>query len=227
MKVITVRSHKAGQGATVTACALALAIEATGHRVALATNDDDTLAVYGVATGDDRLSVEVKQGLQVFDASRLGDLDTVGLAGLVGLSDGPRRHRFDVLVTDLGDATPTRATLAAVGFTAPESVEVVRPCYLALRRSTTADNAAAESRQHVAVIREDDRALTVGDVKSVLRPAGEVIEIPHAAAVARIVDAGLLAHRLPREFDALAAWAESVTTSDARKGRRTAKKVTK
>jgi len=217
VKAITIKSHKAGQGATVTACALALAIEATGRSVALATSDPDTLAVYGLGT-DEGLSVEVKQRLRVFDVARLGDLDTVGLAGLVGLSEGPS-GRFEVLVTDLGDATPTRATLAAHGFTAPESVEVVRPCYLALRRSTTADHSGAETRQHVALIREEGRALTVGDVRSVLKATGEVIEIAHAVAVARCVDAGLMAHRLPRDFDALAAWAESAT--------RTGKKVAK
>jgi len=224
VKAVTLRSHKAGQGTTVTACALALALAEAGHRVALVSNDIDTRAALALPTGDE-LSTEVKTRLHLLDVTRFGELDTLALAGLVGLSDLP--PRFDVIVTDLHDDTPTAATLAAHGFTA-HAVEVVTADYLALRRSTQAAHAGAERRQHVVLIVEDGRALTTADVRSVLAPAGDLVEVKRTAAVARQLDAGLLAHRLSADLAPLVEFAESLLREPHRvtaapKARRTAK----
>ncbi len=235
MKAITYKSHKGGQGTTVTACASALALAEAGHRVALVTNDTDARAVLALPTGDE-LTTEVKTRLHLLDVSHFGELDTIALAGLVGLSDLP--PRFDVIVTDLHDDTPTAATLAAHGFTAPESVEVVTADYLALRRSTQATHAGAERRQHVALIVEEGRALTESDVRSVLAPSGEMVTLRRTAAVARQIDAGLLTHRLGADLDPLRSFVESLmidpATLDAAnrelaalKARRTAKRASK
>lgn len=69
---------------------------------------------------------------------------------------------------------------------------VIRPCYLALRRAT----AVAKNADGVILLTEPGRALTRRDVESVLQVA-VVAEIPVDPAVARAVDAGLLASRLP------------------------------
>lgn len=211
MKVITYKSHKGGQGTTVTACASALALAEAGHRVALVSNDIDTRAVFALANAAEMIE-EVKRGLHLLDVSRFGDLDALALAGLVGLSDLP--PRFDVIVTDLHDDTPTAATLAAHGFTAPESVEVVTADYLALRRSTMATHAGAE-RQHVALLLDEGRALTEGDVRSVLSPSGEMVTLRRTAAVARQIDAGLLTHRLGADLDPLRSFVESLMIDPA------------
>lgn len=225
MFTLTFRSHKAGQGTTVTACAAACALAAAGKRVAIVTNDLDTLPALGAATTGE-IKTEVRDGLDVLDVSRL-PLDAVSLAGLLGLSDST--PAYDVAVLDLGDDTPTAATLNAHGFTA-EAVEVVTADYLALRRSTMATHAGAE-RQHVVLIVEAGRVLSVADVRSVLSPSGQLVEVPRDAAVARQVDAGLLAHRAQTAFADLAAFVEAVTipradldaADAALKARRTAK----
>ena len=69
---------------------------------------------------------------------------------------------------------------------------VIRPCYLALRRATS----VAKNADGVILLTEPGRALTRRDVESVLQ-VSVVAEIPVDPAVARAVDAGLLASRLP------------------------------
>lgn len=226
MKVITYKSHKGGQGTTVTACASALALAEAGHRVALVANDTDARAVFALPAGlGDELTTEVKTRLHLLDVSHFGELDALALAGLVGLSDLP--PRFDVIVTDLHDDTPTAATLAAHGFTA-HAVEVVTADYLALRRSTMASHAGAERRQHVALLLDEGRALTEGDVRSVLSPSGEMVTLRRTTAVARQIDAGLLTQRLGADLDPLRSFVESLMIEPHRvtaapKTRRTAK----
>jgi hypothetical protein len=79
---------------------------------------------------------------------------------------------------------------------ATQSLLVVRPCYLALRRAQRAP--IRPSR--VIVVAEPGRALTAPDVEAVLGVPllAEVVSDP---AVARAVDAGLLASRLPRGLE--------------------------
>jgi hypothetical protein len=75
------------------------------------------------------------------------------------------------------------------------SVLVVRNCYLALRRAV----------QHplrpdaVVLVTEPGRALDVHDIETVLTDA-PVTTVRIDPAVARAVDAGLLAARLPRSL---------------------------
>jgi hypothetical protein len=72
---------------------------------------------------------------------------------------------------------------------------VVRPCYLALRRA-----ARLHSRPRgVVLMSEPGRALTARDVQSVVG-SPVVAEITVADGVARSVDAGLLATRLPKQL---------------------------
>jgi len=72
---------------------------------------------------------------------------------------------------------------------------VLRPCYLALRRAAR----LPRRPQGVVVIREAGRALTSRDIQSVVG-APIIGEITVSDSVARSVDAGLLATRLPRQL---------------------------
>ncbi len=76
------------------------------------------------------------------------------------------------------------------------SLLVVRPCYLALRRVV----ASRVRPTAVVVVTEPWRALTSADVADVVG-APVVAEIAVEGSVARSVDAGLLATRLPRLLD--------------------------
>jgi hypothetical protein len=97
------------------------------------------------------------------------------------------------VVVDAGTArTPLALELVS---TATESLLVLRPCYLALRRAV----AVPIRPSSVVLVHEAGRALTRRDVEEVLGvPVGA--EVDADPAVARAVDAGLLAGRLPRSL---------------------------
>jgi cellulose biosynthesis protein BcsQ len=96
-------------------------------------------------------------------------------------------------VVDLGvPATPLGQALIAAATT---SLLVLRPCYLALRRAL----AVGLVPDGLVVIRERARALSARDLSEVLQ-APIRAEIDLDPAVARAVDAGLLAARLPRSL---------------------------
>jgi hypothetical protein len=94
-------------------------------------------------------------------------------------------------VIDLGTTAPPTALADA----AEQSLLVIRPCYLALRRVVE----RGHTPDGVVLVGEPGRALNAGDVaRSVGAPV--VAQIPYDPAVARAVDAGLLAARLPRSI---------------------------
>jgi hypothetical protein len=104
---------------------------------------------------------------------------------------------------DLIDAAEPNTVLDFGTLQPPESIReavradwlVIRPCYLALRR-------AARLRvrpKGVVVVRENGRSLTPRDIESVVG-APVVGEISVSDGVARSVDAGLLATRLPKQL---------------------------
>jgi hypothetical protein len=78
------------------------------------------------------------------------------------------------------------------------SLLVLRPCYLALRRA----EAAPIRPSGVILVNEQGRSLTRRDVEEVLGVPVRA-EIPYEPAVARAVDAGLLATRVPRNLERL------------------------
>ena len=94
-------------------------------------------------------------------------------------------------VVDAG--VPAGLLAREVVTSADTSLLVLRPCYLALRRALATDLPA----HGVVLVREPGRVLTAKDIEDVLRlPVRAEIEVD--PAVARAVDAGLLAGRLPR-----------------------------
>ncbi len=103
------------------------------------------------------------------------------LADALGEIDAP-------VVVDAGTGMPPGELLTA----ASVSLLVVRPCYLALRRAVS----VAAGATVVAVVREAGRALGAQDIGRALG-VSSVIELPCDPGIARAVDAGLLAGRLP------------------------------
>src|SRR5690606_35032001 len=94
---------------------------------------------------------------------------------------------------DCGTLTAEVAATLAAGAT--RSLLVTRPCFLGLRRAMTAPLRPAE----VVLVTEPGRSLSRVDVEECVG-APVVAEVALDPAVARAVDAGLLAVRLPRGF---------------------------
>ena len=112
-----------------------------------------------------------------------------GAALAAALTGDPRP-----VVVDCGTAG-TDAGLA-VAASATVSLLVIRPCYLALRRALD----AALRPSGVVLVAEEGRSLGRADVEDVLGVPVRA-EIRVDPAVARAVDAGLLAGRLPRGLE--------------------------
>lgn len=143
-----------------------------------------------------RLSTEAGAGLHVLHrgTGTLGEERADVLASL--LAADPRAVVVDAGRLDAEgrlDGGCGRVLAAA----SPRSLLVVRPCQLALFRARHLPVAPTG----VVVVREPARALTVADVERVVG-VPVVAELAVDPAVARAVDAGLLAARLPRSFAA-------------------------
>ena len=96
---------------------------------------------------------------------------------------------FDLpIIVDAGCGLPSPDLLAQ----ASSSLLVTRPCYLSLRRAAQ----LSVSPTGIVLINEAGRALGKHDVEAVIG-APVVAEIDFDAAIARAVDAGLLASRIP------------------------------
>lgn len=207
-------SPKGGSGTTVVSVLLALAwARRSPSGVVLADADGDVPAALGIPepaapgladwlsaapdVGADaltRLEVEVNRslrllprGLVVGHGAGAGAARAESLAALLATGDRP-------VVADCGRADGTPGRQLAAGATL--SLAVLRPCYLALRRAL----AAPLRPSAVVLLAESGRSLQRRDVEDVL---GVPVwaELPIDVSVARAVDAGLLATRVPRGAD--------------------------
>ncbi len=207
-------SPKGGSGTTVVAAALGLLLARSAPSGALLADlAGDLPTVLGLAAGptgigladwlaagpdvpDDalgRLEVDAGgrlrllpwrggQGATITDAGR-------GEALAAALTRDPRP-----VVVDCGSAGAGAAL--AVASSATVSLLVIRPCYLALRRALDAPLRPSA----VVLVTEDGRSLGRADVEDVLGVPVRA-ELRVDPAVARAVDAGLLAGRLPRGLE--------------------------
>ena len=207
---ITCWSVKGGSGTTVVATALALLCASrTPDGAVLVDLVGDVPLVLGLpepagpgiadwlAAPDDvgadalsRLAVEAVPGLAVVPAGGTHDPPRAGraLTLAAALATEPR-----TVVVDAGSSVSGAALDLVVGASA--SLLVLRPCYLALRRAV----AAPVRPSGVILVREPGRALGRHDVEDALQVPVRA-EIDVEPAVARAVDAGLLATRLPRSL---------------------------
>ena len=205
--LVTCWSVKGGSGTTVIAAAvsLLLARRLPGEVVLVDVGGDapaalglpdlggpgvlDWLATPGLdASALRRLEVDAGGGLRLLPRGS-------GAAGSAGSSSGDVERLVSALddrsavVVDAGPASPLAFDLAAG---ATVSLLVLRPCYLALRRAL----AAPVRPSAVVVIEEPKRSLDPTDIEDVLGVPVRAV-VPWDAAIARCVDAGLLAARLP------------------------------
>jgi hypothetical protein len=206
-------SPKGGAGTSVlaAACALVLARRAEGARLADLGGDQpaifalvsdpgtglaDWLAAGPEAPADalDRLSVTAAPGVALLPRGGSPDRTlaplpaaSAGAALGVALRDGPVPT-----IVDAGTAsTPAARALVEV---ADVAVMVLRGCYLGLRRAV---HSPLLGRSAGAVLVEEQaRSLGPAEVADVLDLA-VVARVPVRASIARAVDAGVLAARLP------------------------------
>lgn len=195
-------SVKGGSGTTVFATALALSLADRHGRATLVDLGGDVPAVLGM---DERPERGVRDWL-ADSARRLDDIAALRVTAAANLDIIPAGHADSFPAEALLDlhAACDKHTVVDFGTLRPPDAFrtdvnadwlVTRPCYLALRR-------AARLKQRprgVIVLREAGRALTRRDIETVIG-SPVIAEIGVSDAVARSVDAGLLATRLPRRF---------------------------
>ena len=195
-------SAKGGSGVTVVAAATALVSGRNGPTV-LVDLGGDTHAALGVpapigpgaldwmdapnATPDGlfRLGVDVADGLRVVGAGSSHEPVTADSWERLAAAC---TSRPDTVIVDAGRHVPPEVMHGA----AAQSILVVRPCFLGLRRAARHSSFATAA----VLVTEPGRALTAADVERALGVTVEA-EVPWDPAVARAVDAGLLSSRLP------------------------------
>ena len=212
-------SPKGGTGTTVVSCGLALVLarsQPAPAGVLIADLSGDVPAVLGVPTpagpgvvdwlaaGPEvpgealrRLEVEAGPGLRLLAWG--GELTAAAATAAGGAERGEvlaEALAFGgrTVVADCGSASGGAAL--AVAAAADVSLLVLRPCYLALRRAL----AAPIRPSAVVLVDEPGRALTRRDIEDVLGVPVRA-EIEYDPSIARAVDAGLLAGRVPRSLE--------------------------
>lgn len=198
-------SSKGGSGTTVVAASLAVLLSRRPEGALLADLAGDAAAALGLPQPPGLgLSEWLAAGAEV-PVDALARLEVAAAPGLALLPRGDgalNPERAEVLtallasdarpvVADCG-ADPAGAALA-VAAGATRSVLVTRACFLSLRRALAAPLRPSE----IVLLTEPGRSLTRVDVEDCIG-APVVAEVAVDPAVARAVDAGLLASRLPR-----------------------------
>lgn len=143
-----------------------------------------------------RLEVPVVPGLDLLPRG-VGPLDPSSASLLIQVLAASRRP----VVVDCGTLlrpgwqSPERSLAEQLAAEASRSLLVTRACYMSLRRIAW----VPLHPSGVVVVRDQDRALSDDDVAAVVG-APVVASIAVDPAVARAVDSGMLATRLPRRF---------------------------
>lgn len=212
-------SSKGGSGTTVVAAALGLVLARAapagglvvdlGGDVPAALGLPDADPALGVAEwlarGADlpadalaRVEVPVHDALGLLPRGRAPLQPPPGRAAALAsvLAADPRAVVVDAGTVPAGAGHDATELVAAVAAQADHSLLVVRPCFLALRRAVQAPLRPTG----VVLVEEDGRALGAADVEDVVGvPVRATVTV--TAKVARAVDAGLLASRLPRSLE--------------------------
>lgn len=141
-----------------------------------------------------RLEVAVQPGVALIErgAAVPDDIDRAEVLAAV-LATDPRHVVIDCGSLGASDPGPGQRVRQVLAASAACSVLVTRSCYLALRRATE----VPVTPTGFVLIEEPGRTLREREVSEVVR-APALAAVPWDAAVARAVDSGLLASRLPR-----------------------------
>ncbi len=207
-------SVKGGSGTTVVAAALALTSEPPVILMDLAGDQPAVLGLpepTGPGVGDwlasdapashlADLAIEVAHGVRLIPRGRPDDRSGLRSSVTTGDDDPVRLQRWDELIGELAADRVHLIVDAGTGEppdvlneSAERSLLVTRACYLSLRRAVN----STMRPTGVVLVSEAGRALRANDVEAALN-ADIVAEVAVDPAVARAVDAGLLAARLPR-----------------------------
>jgi hypothetical protein len=209
---------KGGSGATVVAAALAVVLGRREPEGALLVDlAGDLPCLLGmpepagpgltewIAAGAEvpadalaRLELPVRPGLRLLPrgGASLTSIDRVEV--LAALLAGDRRP----VVVDVGmvpsrpGGGPEAEAARVLAASAAQSLLVMRPCLLSLRRA----RAVGLRASGVVLLREEGRPLGSPEVEDVLGTP-VLAEVPVDAAVARAVDAGTLGRRVPRSLE--------------------------
>jgi len=209
--LITCWSAKGGVGTTVVASALALLLARKhDHEVLLVDLAGDVPAALGLTSAPGPgITGWLAAGPEV-PADALGRLAVPASSDLSVLPRGEGdlgpRERVEVLASLLAERASTVVVDAGTVGIGPASVPgrilagaadhsllVMRPCFLGLQRAL----AAPLRPSAVVLVTEPGRSLGVADVEGTLHVPVRA-EVAVDPSVARAVDAGLLASRLPR-----------------------------
>jgi hypothetical protein len=203
-------SAKGGSGTTVVAVALALHHARTSE-VLLVDLAGDVPGALGLPEPDGPGLAGWLAASDDVPADALARLEVAARPGLAVLPRGPGAlgppHRLEVLaavlasgsrlaVADCGVLPREDDGPATVARAATHSLLVTRPCYLALKRAV----ALPLRPSGIVLVTEPGRALQRSDVESVVG-APVRAEVAFDPAVARAVDAGVLASRIPRALE--------------------------
>ena len=197
-------SVKGGSGTTVVASTLALMRAAESQRGALLVDlAGDVPAVLGLAEPSGPGISDWFAHCDLGSRMTLQSIAIQATANLQIIARGSKQldanenftelcaalKTFDLpIIVDAGCGLPSPDLLAH----ASSSLLVTRPCYLSLRRAAQ----LSVSPTGIVLINEAGRALGKHDVEAVIG-APVIAEIIFDAAIARAVDAGLLASRIP------------------------------
>lgn len=212
--LISCWSAKGGSGTTVVSVALALSLAARSATGALLVDGaGDAPAVLGAPEPVTPGLLDWLGDAHRPDGAALARLELAGPHGLAYIPLGSARSpappcagRIDEVaallasdsrpvVVDCGVVADADARWLKLAAAATVSLLVVRPCYLALRRAVIAPLRPSG----VIVVHEPGRALGRSDIEDALGVSVKAtVELD--PAVARAVDAGLFATRIPRSL---------------------------
>ena len=210
-------SAKGGSGTTVVSAALALLLARSAPAGALLVDlAGDLPLVLGLQLGNEPGVADWLAAGAAVPADGLARLEIRAGPGVALVPRGDGRlaagHPADALVNLLAaDPRPVVVDCGVLGgptggaggevavlvaASATHSLLVLRPCFVALRRAVDAPLRPSS----IVLLSEPERVLTAADVEDALAVSVGV-ELRLDPAVARAVDAGLLAARLPRTLE--------------------------
>ena len=202
--VIVCWSLKGGSGTTVVSAALALTLaQRNNSTVRIVDLAGDIPSALGIAEPSGEGVTNWLQQPQRAPIQSL-QIPVTARVSLLPRGTGPLMHHdltaehCNALATELDTSNELTVVDAGSGHipqlinNATTSLLVIRPCYLALRKA-----AHLSLKPHgIVLINEPGRSLGKRDVESVVG-APVLVELPLDPTIARCVDAGLLASRIP------------------------------
>ena len=202
--VIVCWSLKGGSGTTVVSAALALTLaQRNNSTVRIVDLAGDIPSALGIAEPSGEGVTNWLQQPQRAPIQSL-QIPVTARVSLLPRGTGPIMHHdltaehCNALATELDTSSELTVVDAGSGHipqlinNATTSLLVIRPCYLALRKA-----AHLSVKPHgIVLINEPGRSLSKRDVESVVG-APVLVELPLDPTIARCVDAGLLASRIP------------------------------